>query len=201
MVDNWVTGPTTVTQHSVFVFLNDKLYPGQSITIDDGNGNLYPLGSWNPLLSTADDYAAQATMFANSIPGVSAFSSGPTVTITVDVNTSPFTCGETITVNIAGNTTTSFVDCPPSMVNYPYEVCAPGSYRFGFNGQEKDNEVSEAGNSYTAEYWQYDSRLGRRFNVDPIIKIYESPYACYANNPIGLINKNDADTSSATGEA
>ena len=43
-------------------------------------------------------------------------------------------------------------------------------YRFGFNGQELDNELSGKGNSYTAEYWQYDSRLGRRFNVDPVVK-------------------------------
>lgn len=57
-------------------------------------------------------------------------------------------------------------------------------YRFGFNGQEKDNEVSGEGNSMTAEYWQYDSRLGRRWNVDPIFKDWESPYACFANTPI-----------------
>lgn len=28
------------------------------------------------------------------------------------------------------------------------------TYRYGFNGQEKDNEVSGVGNSNTAEYWQ-----------------------------------------------
>jgi hypothetical protein len=57
-------------------------------------------------------------------------------------------------------------------------------YRYGFNGQEKDNEVYGDGNSYTAEYWQYDSRLGRRWNVDPVITFWESPYATFANNPL-----------------
>ena len=68
------------------------------------------------------------------------------------------------------------------------------SYRFGFNGQERDDEVSGEGNSYTAEFWQYDSRLGRRFNVDPVVKVHESPYACFANNPIWIIDPNGADS-------
>jgi hypothetical protein len=75
------------------------------------------------------------------------------------------------------------------------------AYRFGFNGQEKDNEVSGEGNSYTAEFWQYDPRLGRRFNVDPVVKPWESPYAAFANNPIWLVDKNGADTSFKSEEA
>lgn len=58
------------------------------------------------------------------------------------------------------------------------------AYRFGFQGFEADNEVSGSGNSYTAEYWQYDSRLGRRWNVDRVVKPWESSYAAFANNPI-----------------
>ena len=56
-------------------------------------------------------------------------------------------------------------------------------YRFGFNGQEGDNEVYGDGKSYTAEYWQYDSRLGRRWNVDPIKTVNESSYSTNRNNP------------------
>jgi hypothetical protein len=61
------------------------------------------------------------------------------------------------------------------------------AYRFHFNGQEADNEVAGTGNSYTAEFWQYDSRLGRRWNVDPKHFPWESPYSVFGNNP--LINK------------
>ena len=57
-------------------------------------------------------------------------------------------------------------------------------YRYGFNGQEKDDEVSGNGNSYTAEFWQYDPRLGRRWNIDPVVKPWESPYAAFSDNPI-----------------
>ena len=33
-------------------------------------------------------------------------------------------------------------------------------------------------------FWEYDSRLGRRWNLDPIQLESESPYACFGNNPI-----------------
>jgi RHS repeat-associated protein len=59
-----------------------------------------------------------------------------------------------------------------------------GVYRCGFNGQEKDDEIAGSGNSYTAEYWQYDSRLGRRWNQDPKPNPSISNYATFANNPI-----------------
>jgi len=61
-------------------------------------------------------------------------------------------------------------------------------YRYGFNGQEGDNEVYGDGKSYTAEYWQYDSRLGRRWNVDKNIEYYLSKYSCLQNNPINYID-------------
>jgi hypothetical protein len=57
-------------------------------------------------------------------------------------------------------------------------------YRYGFNGQESDFEIfNSQSTSYTAEFWQYDSRLGRRWNVDPIVKPFFSPYSTFANNP------------------
>jgi RHS repeat-associated protein len=66
------------------------------------------------------------------------------------------------------------------------------NYRYGFNGQEKDNEILGNGNSYTAEYWQYDSRLGRRWNLDPKPFKGISDYACFINNPV-LFNDPDGD--------
>ena len=80
---------------------------------------------------------------------------------------------------------------------YPFGALLPGrhgnsgSYRYGFNGQEKDDEVNGVtGSSYTAEYWQYDSRLGRRWNRDPVVKQHESSYATFANNPIYFVDPN-----------
>ncbi len=63
-------------------------------------------------------------------------------------------------------------------------------YRYGFNGQEKDDEVAGTGNSYTAEFWQYDSRLGRRWNLDPLAHKFpwQSPYCTMGNNPILMVD-------------
>jgi hypothetical protein len=63
-------------------------------------------------------------------------------------------------------------------------------YRFGFNEQEKDDEVAGAGNINAALYWEYDTRLGRRWNLDPKQNEVISYYACYKNNPIINIDIN-----------
>lgn len=57
-------------------------------------------------------------------------------------------------------------------------------YKYGFNGQEQDNEIYGAGNSTTALYWQYDARLGRRWNIDPKPNALFSPYSTFSNNPM-----------------
>jgi hypothetical protein len=57
-------------------------------------------------------------------------------------------------------------------------------YRFGFNSQEKTDEISGSGNHNTALFWEYDTRLGRRWNRDPKPNPSVSDYACFNNNPI-----------------
>lgn len=58
------------------------------------------------------------------------------------------------------------------------------NYRFGFNGQEKVDEISGPGNHNTAEFWEYDTRIGRRWNIDPKEDPSISVYACFKNNPL-----------------
>ncbi|MCC5945217.1 MAG: hypothetical protein JJT94_09790 [Bernardetiaceae bacterium] len=65
-------------------------------------------------------------------------------------------------------------------------------YRFGFKTQEKTPEI--APDTYTAELWQYDSRVARRWNVDPVDKPWESSYAAFANNPIWFVDIDGQDT-------
>ncbi|RYY48383.1 MAG: hypothetical protein EOO06_10435 [Chitinophagaceae bacterium] len=71
------------------------------------------------------------------------------------------------------------------------------SYRYGFNGQERDPEIGE--DSYGALYWEYDSRIGRRWNCDPKPVAYESYYAVNRNNPLWNIDPN-GDTSNDPGK-
>jgi RHS repeat-associated protein len=62
------------------------------------------------------------------------------------------------------------------------------NYRYGFNGMEKDDEVSGEGNAYTTEYRGYDPRTGRWRSLDPLMNQFPwmSPYVSMDNNPIAL---------------
>jgi hypothetical protein len=61
-------------------------------------------------------------------------------------------------------------------------------YRFTFNGQERTDEIKGIGNHNTALYWEYDTRLGRRWNLDPKPNTSISGYATFANNPIMYVD-------------
>ena len=74
------------------------------------------------------------------------------------------------------------------------------SYRFGMNGQEKDDEIAGNGNIYSAEYWEYDSRSIRRWNVDPVVKPWVSSYACFSGNPIYFSDPTGLDGEGPNGE-
>ncbi len=63
-----------------------------------------------------------------------------------------------------------------------------GAYRFGFQSQERDNEIYSEGRMYTAEYWEYDAALAKRWNADPITYPWQSSYAVFNNNPIIYID-------------
>ncbi len=66
----------------------------------------------------------------------------------------------------------------------PMRTITSNKYRYGLNGQEKTDEINGSGNHNTALFWEYDTRLGRRWNLDPKPQIDISDYACFANNPI-----------------
>lgn len=72
-------------------------------------------------------------------------------------------------------------------------------YRFGFNGQEKDNEIKGTGNSLSFLYRIYDSRLGKFLSVDPLTKTYPwyTPYQFAGNRPIDCIDVEGAEPQKA----
>jgi RHS repeat-associated protein len=63
-------------------------------------------------------------------------------------------------------------------------------YRFGFQGQEGDGEISGQGNSYAFKYRIHDPRLGRFLSVDPLFEDYafNSTYAFSENRVIDGID-------------
>ncbi len=63
---------------------------------------------------------------------------------------------------------------------------AAGSYRFGFNGKESDNEVSGSGNQYDYGFRIYNPRIGKFLSVDPLKQRFPwwTPYQFAGNSPI-----------------
>ncbi|OED44986.1 hypothetical protein AB832_01660 [Flavobacteriaceae bacterium (ex Bugula neritina AB1)] len=56
-------------------------------------------------------------------------------------------------------------------------------YRYGFQGQEKDDEIKGEGNSLNYKFRMHDPRIGRFFALDPLAAkyAYNSPYAFSEN--------------------
>jgi len=56
---------------------------------------------------------------------------------------------------------------------------AGNQYRYGFNGKEKENEVSGQGNQYDYGFRIYNPRIGKFLSVDPLVREYpwNSSYA------------------------
>lgn len=63
------------------------------------------------------------------------------------------------------------------------------SYRYGFQGQEKDDELKGEGNSLNYTFRMHDPRVGRFFATDPLEKEYPwyAPYSFSGNRVIDMI--------------
>jgi RHS repeat-associated protein len=84
----------------------------------------------------------------------------------------------------------SFSDYYPFGMQMPGRHGSTNSYRYGFQGQETDDEVtgSESHVAYTNRC--YDARLGRFLSLDPFARKYpeQSPYNMAGNTPIQAID-------------
>lgn len=70
-------------------------------------------------------------------------------------------------------------------------------YRFGFNGQEKVNEIAGVGNHLDFKFRSYDSRIARFTSVDPLTVKFPwwSAYQFAGNSPIGCIDLEGSESS------
>jgi RHS repeat-associated protein len=85
---------------------------------------------------------------------------------------------------------TSAQDFYPFGFKMPGRQWNNGSYRYGFNGREEDDEVKGDGNSLDYKMRIYDPRIGRFLSVDPIADDYPqlTPYQFASNQPIESID-------------
>lgn len=78
---------------------------------------------------------------------------------------------------------------------YPFGQLVPNrhgsstAYRYGFQGQEKDDEIKGEGNSLNYTFRMHDPRVGRFFAIDPLFKDYphNSTYAFSENIVINAV--------------
>lgn len=72
------------------------------------------------------------------------------------------------------------------------------AYRYGFQGQEKDDEIKGEGNSINYKYRMHDPRIGRFFAVDPLSGDYPfySPYAFSGNRVLDAVELEGLEPSS-----
>jgi RHS repeat-associated protein len=80
-------------------------------------------------------------------------------------------------------------DYSPFGVQLAERTISGDGYRYGFQGQEMDDEIKGEGNSVNYKYRMHDPRLGRFFAVDPLEMNYphNSPYAFSENRVIDAI--------------
>ncbi len=95
--------------------------------------------------------------------------------------------------------TLSFTTFAPDVLSYsdyyPFGMLVPNrhkagdDYRYGFQGQEKDDEIRGGeGNSLNYTFRMHDPRVGRFFAVDPLFKEYPhyTPYSFSGNKVIAF---------------
>jgi RHS repeat-associated protein len=77
------------------------------------------------------------------------------------------------------------------------------AYRYGFQGQEKDDELKGEGNSLNYTFRMFDPRVGRFLSLDPLAKEYphNSPFSFAENSVIAYVELEGAEKSDATNKA
>jgi RHS repeat-associated protein len=90
----------------------------------------------------------------------------------------------------------NFVNFSPDVLSYsdyyPFGMLLPNrhgstdGYRYGFQGQEKDDEIKGEGNSLNYTFRMYDPRVGRFLSLDPMKDKFPfySPYSFSGNKVI-----------------
>jgi RHS repeat-associated protein len=111
---------------------------------------------------------------------------GTSVHVTLD------NAGNSNVINISAIKVPHYTSVPQSVVS---RVCNGESYRYGFNGQMKDNEWAGLGNHVDFGARGLDTRTGRWQSVDELFKKYPgiSPYAFCLNNPNIYADKDGRD--------
>jgi RHS repeat-associated protein len=115
----------------------------------------------------------------------------------------PFDSNANLIVDYSIADVKTFSDYYPYGMQLPYRKGGDGeSYRYGFQNQERDDEIKGAGNSVNFEYRMHDPRLGRFFAIDLLSDKYpwNSPYAFSENMVIHMIELEGLEATNIGGQ-
>ncbi|MFB9844039.1 RHS repeat domain-containing protein [Mucilaginibacter ginsenosidivorans] len=106
------------------------------------------------------------------------------------------TVSDLVTATDNGDNTTSYTaDITSAQDYYAFGALMPGraatgTYRYGFNGKENDNDVHGNGNQQDYGMRIYDPRLGKFLSIDLLADQYPwySPYQFAGNTPIEAVD-------------
>ncbi len=176
---------TNTTSQLIYVAQEHSIYGSSRVGVDGRKDTLYKAGnyspSWGGVGISRRDLGSKSFELANHLGNV-----------LVTVSDKPV-------YKVSSGTIHFNPEISSASDYYPFGAPITGrsfsstEYRFGFNTQEKTDEIAGPGNHNTATFWEYDTRLDRRWNIDPVTKPWESLYAYLSDNPLLLNDPNGND--------
>jgi len=155
------------------------------------------LGVWNPNRNVASlaaiDYAAYSSTFIRGNKGFELTNHLGNVLVTVSDKKIGHDAGNgTIDYYTADVVTANDYTPFGSLMTGRKYLQVNSKYRYGFNGQEKDNDMKGEGNSLDFGARVYDPRLGRFLSIDKFTGAtpFYSPYNFAGNKPTIAIDHN-----------
>jgi RHS repeat-associated protein len=169
---------TNTTSQLMYVAQEHSIYGSSRVGVDGRKDTLYKAGnyspSWGGVGTSRRDLGSKSFELANHLGNV-----------LVTVSDKPIYKVSSATIFFQPEVT-SISDYYPFGAPIHGRGYSSETYRFGFNTQEKDDEIKGEGNSYTTEFRKLDPRLGRWLSIDPKASSmpWQSPYCSMDNNPI-----------------
>jgi len=173
---------TNTTSQLMFVAQEHSIYGSSRVGVDNRKDTLYMSAAYTPTWggvgTSRRDLGSKSFELANHLGNV-----------LVTISDKPIYKVSSGTIYFQPEIT-SISDYYPFGAPINGRGYSTEAYRFGYNSQEKTDEIAGPGNHNTATFWEYDSRLGRRWNLDPVYNTDISRYTVNGNNLIYYLDPN-----------
>ena len=171
-----------ITKELISAYDQDEIDNRAQIEIDKT-----PIQDRTPALEEEAKKTAQEELIreaASTFNGELSNYLGNVLTVINDIKTPTSTDGQTVDGYEVG--IVNVADYSPFGVQLDGRTISNGDYRYGFQGQESDDEVKGEGNSVNYKYRMHDPRVGRFFAIDPLTPQYPhyTPYSFSGNKVI-----------------